>query len=379
MATADAARDDLMAVYESTRPMDLRLVAKVIRDQRLNPKPIASGWRSWRQGFRSIQIEQYEWGQVVFVTDGDTNWSSTLALVGTVDWDEGTVTDGEGFVTRIPVPWYGEIDLEASEETMDTKNLPECLGYHDHCATCDGGYNESSGSIENVCSWRTRCYALKLHLMEVGKPVGDLFDEFADATALNVFLADLERKKMAQIVPPAIILPESRGKARGTLSGKTKERPRKRRRKADPERFAELEPLARAFVRRLKLSLSRLGYEWKPKRSLALPGDCFLNRVTKRSNYSTVYVATAGVYAKVAVIRYKLMSHSLSIAFNSTWDKASALPGTRLRKLTDLTTPVEWRGVRSVELARGAARLLGRMIRRGVVKLPPPRPKKEDE
>jgi len=368
-----------MAVYESTRPMDLKLVAKIIRDRELNPKPVASGWRSWTAGFRSIQIEQYEWGQVVFVTDGDTSWASTLVLVGVVDWDEGTVTDHEGFVTRIPVPWYDEVELEASEGlSMDSKNLPECLGYHDHCATCDGGYNEPSGSIENACSWRTRCYALKLHLMEEGKTVGALFDEFTDATALNVFLADLERKKMGQIVPPAIVLPESRGKARGTLRDKVKERPRKRRRKADPERFAALEPLARAFTRRLKRSLERLGYEWKVKRSLALPGDCFLNRVTKRSNYSTVYVATTGVYAKVAVIRYKLMSRSLSIAFDSTWDKASALPGTRLRKLNDLTTPVEWRGVRTIELARRAARLLGKMIRRGVIKLPPPRTKEAE-
>jgi len=360
-----------MAIHESIKPLDFRFVSRIIRRHSLDPKPMPGGWASWKDGKRTINTERYRWGQVAFVSDGDAGWASTLVMVGQVCWDEFRVRGNDGIEDSIPIPWIDDVGFPQQEARM-TVTVPECLGYHDHCSTCDGGYNKASGHVESACTWRARCYSLKLYLMEHSLTAERFMDERTDPHALNVELADIERKYINKITPPAIVVPKATGKAKGTLVAKLMKR-EKRKRPTDPGRFSDLEPLVDAFLKRLQLSLFRLGYDWKAKRSGALPGDVFVNRVTDKSNYITVYIATSGHYAKVCVIKLKPLAKRLDIAFSTTWDKALALPGAKLKQLTDPAMPVAWRGVRTPDLARAAAKLIGRMMREGILEMPPPR------
>lgn len=366
-------------ILESATERDARFLARAIRENGLSPWPVRE-WlgkfpSGWSDGLRTVNLEWYPWGVVAFVADGNhPAWASTLVMVGRVDWEAGTVTDG-GAVDLIPIPWFGDVRLEGvgSMETDDT--LPTCLSYHEHCPTCDGGAN-AAGVVEAVCLWRARCYALKLHLAVTGQTVDAFVEEFPDQVALHARLAEIEREKVASIPPPAVPIDATIGEAKGTLTRKKKGKKRFsvrwNKKIQDPLRFAKLEPLVKAFLARLKKGLTRLGYGWVARRSLAMPGNCYVNRVTKRSNYLTVYVASKRRYAKVAIVRMKPLLACIDVGHMAEFQASLGVKGTVLKPAQSALTRSEWQGIKDRKTARLAAKVLVRMVRKGMVKLPPP-------
>ncbi len=372
-------------ILESINERDARFLARAIREHGLSPWPVRE-WlgkfpSGWTDGGRSISLEWYPWGVVAFVTDSNSPaWASTLVMVGRVDWEAGTVTEG-GAVDLIPIPWFRDVRLEGVGPMEPDDTLPTCLGYHEHCPTCDGGVN-AAGVIEAVCLWRARCYALKLHLMTVGQTVDAFVEQFPDQVALHARLAEIEREKTAAIPPPAVPIDTTIGEAKGTLTRRKKNKKtvgvRWGKKLQDPLRFSELEPLVRAFLVRLKKGLRRLGYGWVPRRSLALPGTCYVNRVTKRSNYLTIYVASKGRYAKVAIVRMKPLCKCIDVGQMADFQASLGVPGTVLKPAQSALTRSEWQGIKDRKTARLAAKVLVRMVRKGLVKLPPPARKPPD-
>jgi hypothetical protein len=375
-----------MAVHESTRARDLRFVAKTMRDNNLKPWPI-KGWYNklpshWSDGVRTIQLEQYEWGTVAFVTDDEEpKWAATLVLIGQSDWSSGVVIE-DGRQEPIPIPWISKIDFEAQKEAAMPKSddsLPECLAMHEHGPTCDGGLNTTTGNIEEPCLWRSRCYALKLHLLEEQMHIDAYLDTLPDPTELHSKLAEIERAKLHVIPPPAAEALLGSGIARGTQSTTKKKPGRKKKRTRSPDRFKMLEPVVKAFLLRLKKLMGRLGYGWAPKRSFALPGDCYVHRVTKHCNYLVIYVASKGKYGRIAILKFKTWYKCIDIGFRSTWDDALAVRGTTLRRTSSQQAPVEWHGIRDRKTARRAAKVLAKMVKSKAIELPPPRRKSDGD
>lgn len=372
-----------MPVFESHKPHDIKFVAKVIRDNGLSPWPLKGWykefppqWSDPKRG-RNVQLEGYEWGTVVFASqDTEPKWSSTLVCVGEVDWEGGVVTTPTE-CDPIPIPWVFAITFKVGGAVMpkvDDK-LPECLGYHDHCPTCDGGMNTVTGTVEIACPWRMRCYTLKLYLMENNQQPDEFLDSMLDSVTLHTKLAEIERERADRVPPPAAGLNVESGLAKGTLTPKPRER--KRRRKGhshNPISFTPLEPYVRSFLRRLEKMMTELGYGWAKSRASALPGYCYVHRVAETANYITVYVASKrGRYAKLAIVRYKVAYRCIDIAFNCEWEKALGVPNTRLRKVSlPSRGTAEWHGIRDKKTARIAARRIARMASEGIIKLPPP-------
>ena len=369
-------------IVESKKERDYVFVSRALRQYHLSPWPKhCSVPETWQHSKRSVTLERYDWGVVLFVSDCTRpQWHATLVCVGDVDLSSGVVTDGDGSEDLIPVHWLGRVIARSMREravgTEHDTSLPTCLGYHEHCCTCDGGIN-AVGTLEAVCAWRSRCYALKLYLDETSTTLDVFVDSFTDPVELHTRLAEIEHERLLAIPAPAVPEGYSRddGKAKGTDTPHKKFRGKSvgihwTAKIPDPGRFDDVEPLIRAFLRRLRRGLVRLGYGWAKRRSLAYPGCAYVNRVTKRSNYLTVYIAAPGRYVKVVMLWLKPLLKSMNVAFKVPFDDALGVPGTVLKHSVDYPPLTEWRKVKDVQTARLAARTILRMIRRGLLKLP---------
>lgn len=151
----------------SPKKRDARYVARCIAEHDLNPVP-ETGFQHesdyWQEDDLWMRnVEKYDWGAVMFISNYSTNEHATMVLIGDVDIAGGRAYN-RGREFTVPVRWYAKLanDLRARPVAL---RLPGCLGFHQSDHVCDGGMNEHK-QIEPPCAWRTQCIALQDHSLK---------------------------------------------------------------------------------------------------------------------------------------------------------------------------------------------------------------------
>ena len=214
-------------ILVSRKFWDTRFVSAMIRQHKLNPMPKTGFTRTPAYNVDTEcwvrVVEAYEWGCVMFLTYRGKGEYATLVLRGTVDVNDGVVTDG-GIELPVAdeVPWYADlcrdlggapaivtdddapwsqadegaldlgieeaesaVELQARpvaqadhrdalmgmsnigadisampEEPQTTAGRPDCVGYYTVSTVCDGGFRAGTALIEPPCTWRDCCLGL---------------------------------------------------------------------------------------------------------------------------------------------------------------------------------------------------------------------------
>jgi hypothetical protein len=104
--------------------------------------------------------------EFVIDVDDDDNLDDPLGEIPL----PGTESNTDSVQVPIPLaPYLGA-------EITTTTERPPCVGWHDDCFVCDGGYVPETGAIDPMCAWRDRCIALQVHCRENGRTVEEVLE-----------------------------------------------------------------------------------------------------------------------------------------------------------------------------------------------------------
>ncbi len=124
-------------------------------------------------------IEVYEWGVVLHFADFRKRHYATVIVRGSFAPDTGKIVEN-GVEEQFPEPvrsWYKDLlpsipsGARASEPAPDMWWIPECIGRHEPCLTCDGGMRLPTQEIERACAARSRCLAVQAYCDDKGTTI----------------------------------------------------------------------------------------------------------------------------------------------------------------------------------------------------------------
>lgn len=200
-------------IFTSTKVDDIAFVIRVIREQQLDPRPIAGYEREpdyWCENDRWRRIvERYQWGAVVLLSNREKDEHATIVIVGELDVATGKIKTKNGAHGLAPAfPWYRDLSAEFSTEPKAQIDVPSCLGYREADHTCDGGLNDKK-QLERACAWREHCMALQDEAARRNKLPENVIDGMDGAKIVQLTRRLMEKPDGKRVQKPVRPTPEA--------------------------------------------------------------------------------------------------------------------------------------------------------------------------
>lgn len=275
--------------------MDVAFVSKAIQEQKLDPMPV-TGFHArdnyWQETARWRRVvEEYSWGNVMFLDDVERGMHATVIAIGKLDLETGRVLNGTSY-KQIPIGWYS--DLTSGLKSLATQvqlQIPPCLGFHENDHVCDGGMNVQTKRAEPPCSWRSRCTALQGLAVDQGRLQEDILRGKSPEQIVQLTTRLLERKQGHDVTAPSHPAP----KAQPAKQEGTKAKP--------PAEGPGLEQIVAEATKEVATACSTT---MAADEMSAAAGELFIIDRTEHSDYISVYKAQGPKLRPKAVCSFRL-------------------------------------------------------------------------